>query len=174
MYSSCQITIFQGYKIESIHQLENPVHAIEKAEALFVGGGNTFLLLSTLYKLDLIGIIRKRVLQDGVPYIGSSAGTNVATRSIHTTNDMPIVYPPSFEALKLVPFNINPHYLDVDVKSTHKGETREERILQFLEQDEAGPVLGLREGCALHVEGNVAVLKGIHNARLFVPYVFKV
>ncbi|KAF2898615.1 hypothetical protein ILUMI_07561 [Ignelater luminosus] len=157
-----------GYKVNGIHK-GNPVEAAEKAEAFFVGGGNTFQLLKELYDNKVLQVIRKRVLNDGIPYLGSSAGTNVATKSIHTTNDMPIVYPPSFEAIALVPFNINPHYQDPDPDSTHKGETREERILQFQEVSGAGPVLGLREGCTLLIEGDKITLKGLHKSRLFIP-----
>ncbi|HEY0143360.1 MAG TPA: dipeptidase PepE [Thermoanaerobaculia bacterium] len=139
---------------------------LDTVEAIFVGGGNTFRLLRELYERELLDPIRNRVRNDGVPYIGSSAGTNVATPSIKTTNDMPIVYPPSFDALGLVPFQINPHYLDVDPASTHKGETREQRLREYLEENDT-PVVGLREGSALRVEQGTVTLVGVHPARIF-------
>lgn len=155
-----------GYQVEGLHTKSNQVDAILLAEAIFVGGGNTFLLLKTLCDNKLIEAIRDRVLNDGIPYIGSSAGTNIATISIHTTNDMPIVYPSTFNALGLINFNINPHYLDPDPDSKHNGETRETRIKEFHHLNET-PVLGLREGSALLVEKDIATLVGAANARLF-------
>jgi len=158
-----------GIDVESIHSFENKQSAVEEAQAFFVGGGNTFMLLNNLYKLDLIEPIRKRVLKDGVPYMGSSAGTNVATVNICTTNDMPIVLPPSFDAFGFLPFNINPHYQDFDPNSKHMGETRETRISEYHGFANSPPVLGLREGSLLEVKDDRVVLKGCApSARLFV------
>jgi len=157
----------QGVEVESIHEKQDPVAAINECKGVFVGGGNTFLLLKRLYENNLLGPIREAVLKRGVPYVGSSAGTNVATRSINCTNDMPICYPPSFEALGLVPFNINPHYLDPDPNTLHMGETRPQRIEEYLLESDSASVLGLKEGIALKVEGDKAVLVGCTSAKLF-------
>lgn len=153
------------FDMDSAHDASDPVRAVEDAEAVFVGGGNTFRLLKTMYELDLLVPLRSRVWE-GMPYIGSSAGSNVAGETIRSTNDMPVVEPPTLSALGLVPFCMNPHYLDPDPASTHKGETREERIAQFHEENEQ-PVVGLREGAILRIEGRTVSLRGIARMRLF-------
>lgn len=154
-----------GYTLESVHSFENPLPAIQRADAIFVGGGNTFRLLKALQDLNLLEPIRRRV-KCGAGYIGSSAGSNVAGPTIKTTKDMPIVQPRSFDSLGLVPFQISPHYLDPDPNSTHMGETQEERILQFLEENET-PVVGIREGAWLLIENGAVTLKGKTGARIF-------
>ena len=150
-----------GFDVTQVHDRDD----VARAEAMFIGGGNTFRLLHQLYERDLLDVIRTRV-RSGMPYAGSSAGTNVATPSIRTTNDMPIVYPPSFDALGLVPFQINSHYLDPDPNSTHHGETREQRIREFHEENNT-PVVGLREGSMLDVRDDVVTLVGSKPARIF-------
>jgi dipeptidase E len=157
-----------GIGVDSIHDEPSPAAmraAVGRAQAVFVGGGNTFRLQKSLCDAQLIEPLRERALA-GMPYVGSSAGTNVATASIQTTNDMPIVYPPTCAALGLVPFNVNPHYLDPDPGSKHMGETRETRIREFHEMN-ARPVLGLREGAWLVVRGGSCALGGTTGARLF-------
>lgn len=154
-----------GYDLESIHQASDMQQAVRNAEAIFIGGGNTFRLMKALYDSDLLSVIRERV-ESGMPYMGSSAGSNVAAPTIRTTNDMPIVEAPSLNALGLVPFQINPHYLDPDPNTTHMGETREERILQFLEENDT-PVVGLREGAMVRVVEGSYLLKGSTGARIF-------
>jgi dipeptidase E len=154
-----------GYELTSVHTAADPRKAVEDTEAIFIGGGNTFRLLKSLYEADLLEPIRGRV-NEGMPYIGSSAGSNVAAPTIKTTNDMPIVQPPSFDALNLVWFQINPHYLDAEKNSTHMGETREQRLLQFLEENNT-PVVALREGAMLRLQDNITLLKGSTGARIF-------
>lgn len=157
----------RNIKVTGLHEYQNKKKAIQEAKAIFIGGGNTFLLLKTLYDLDLMHQIRVQVGK-GVPYVGTSAGSNLTGLTIGTTNDMPIVYPSSFEAFGFLPFNINPHYLDPDLHSTHKGETRETRIQEF-HQFNAQPVIGLREGSWLKVSQGAVKLEGTLTARLFKP-----
>jgi dipeptidase E len=154
-----------GFELTSIHEVADAQQAVLEAEAIFVGGGNTFRLLNGLYDAGVLLPVRRRV-EDAVPYIGSSAGSIVAGPTLKTTKDMPIIEPPSFDALGLVSFQISPHYLDPDPASTHMGETQEERIKQFLEENEA-PVVGLREGSMLKVEGKSVILKGAATTRIF-------
>ena len=156
-----------GFELESVHAVSVPKPLIETAEAIFLGGGNTFRLLKALYDHDLLDSIRRRV-DAGVPFLGSNAGSIVACPTLKTTKDMPVVEPPSFDALHLVSFQISPHYLDPDPKSTHMGETQEERILQYLEENDR-PVVGLREGTLLWVREGTVILQGSTNARIFRP-----
>ena len=150
---------------ERLERMGCELAALDAAEAIFVGGGNTFRLLKALQDLELAEAIRRRV-EEGMPYVGASAGSIVAGPSLKTTKDMPIVQPRSFEALALVGFQISPHYLDPDPASKHMGETQEERILQFLEENDA-PVVGLREGGWLRVEGRSTRVGGTASARFF-------
>ncbi|WP_159021636.1 dipeptidase PepE [Formosa sp. L2A11] len=151
--------------IVGLHTFKTPSEAITKAEAIFVGGGNTFVLVSQLYKVGAMQAITHAV-NNGTPYLGTSAGSNICGLTMNTTNDMPIVYPPSFKTLGLVPFNINPHYLDPDNGSKHMGETRETRIKEFMCYN-TQPVVGLREGSWLDVKGDHIILKGTLSARIF-------
>lgn len=151
--------------VKGIHEFEDPKTAIEQAEGIFTGGGNTFLLVSQLYQYDVMTVLSD-TLKNGTPYLGCSAGSNITGLTMQTTNDMPIVYPPSFRTLGLIPFNLNPHFLDPDTQSTHMGETRETRITEFHAFNSL-PVLGLREGSWLDVKGNTITLKGSLSARLF-------
>jgi dipeptidase E len=154
-----------GYQLSGIHENGNMPENLERADAVFIGGGNTFRLLDLLYKNGLIEPLSKQVL-DGKPYMGTSAGSNVACCSIKTTNDMPIVYPPSFNALNLVPFNINPHYIAPDPARQHMGETRDQRIREFHEMNDY-PVVGLREGAMLNIRDSRILLQGSTGARVF-------
>lgn len=154
-----------GIGVKGIHEFDNSITALEQAEGIFTGGGNTFLLVTQLYKTGIIETLEK-VVKNGTPYLGTSAGSNICGLTMGTTNDMPIVYPPSFKTLSFVPFNINPHYLDPIEGSTHMGETRETRINEF-HHFNSQPVLGLREGSWLEVIGSKITLKGDLTARLF-------
>jgi dipeptidase E len=154
-----------GHELVPVHTANDPVAAVHIADAVFVGGGNTFRLLNALYRTGLLGAIRERAFA-GVPYVGSGAGCHVAAPSIRTAHDIAIVQPPSFTAMGLVPFQMDPHYLDPEVNRSHVGATSEERIRQYLEEHDT-PVLGLREGCLLRVEGAQMTLRGTVPARLF-------
>jgi dipeptidase E len=154
-----------GKEVKGIQEFDDYSTAIKNAEGIFTGGGNTFLLVTQLYKNNIMSVLAEAV-KKGIPYLGTSAGSNICGLSMQTTNDMPIVYPPSFKTLGLVPFNLNPHYLDADLQSKHMGETRETRIQEFHSFNTI-PVLGLREGSWLEVKGDKIILKGNLAARLF-------
>jgi len=154
--------------INGIHEFEDAIKALENAAGIFVGGGNTFVLVDTLYKQNLFEVLKSRI-EDGIPYLGTSAGSNICGPTMQTTNDMPIVKPRSFETMNIIPFNINAHYLDPDLASKHKGETRETRIQEFHHFNKTA-VVGLREGSWLQVNGNKIILQGNLTARLFVQH----
>ncbi|RQP10831.1 MAG: dipeptidase PepE [Chryseobacterium sp.] len=154
-----------GISVKGLHQFVDRAEAIRNTQGFFTGGGNTFLLVKTLHENGLMAELRKAV-QNGKPYLGSSAGSNIGGINMCTTNDMPIVYPPSFECMRLVPFNINPHYLDPDPDLKHNGETRETRILEFLTQNDE-KVVGLREGNWIRRRGHKITTEGTESTRIF-------
>ncbi len=154
-----------GKTVRGLHEFKDPKKAIEQAKGIFTGGGNTFVLVNQLYKNDVLVSI-KNAVENGTPYLGTSAGSNICGLTMNTTNDMPIIYPPSFKTLGLVPFNINPHYLDPNPNSKHMGETRETRIKEF-HAFNTQPVIGLREGSWIEVKGDSLKLRGELDARIF-------
>ncbi len=153
--------------VKGIHEYENPIEAVENARGIFTGGGNTFLLVSQLYEKKIMSVL-KRIIENGIPYLGTSAGSNIVGLTMQTTNDMPIIHPPSFNTLGLIPFNLNPHYLDANEHSKHMGETREARLNEFHSFNDI-PVVGLREGSWLEVKDGKIILKGKLTSRLFKP-----
>lgn len=159
-------------KIKGLHEFNDPAFAIKESKGIFTGGGNTFLLVEKLYRANVMQVLKDQI-NTGTAYLGTSAGTNIAGLTMQTTNDMPIIYPPTFQTLGIVPFNLNVHYLDPDHNSKHKGETRETRIKEFHTMN-TQPVVGLREGSWLELKGGEILLKGQLPARIFkadeVPY----
>ena len=154
-----------GHRITSVHHASDPIAAVQSAEAIVVGGGNTFQLIKMIQEFGLIDPVREKVL-GGTPFVGWSAGSNVCCPTIRTTNDMPILEPESFNAFNLIPFQINPHYTDLNPPG-HGGETREDRIMEYLAANPGDTVLGLREGCMFTVEGKKMKLTGERPVRLF-------
>jgi dipeptidase E len=162
---ACERLEQMGIRASWADRTGDPLRQLGQSDAVFLGGGNTFRLLDRLYSTGMLDAIRRSVA-DGTPYVGSSAGTNVAGPTIKTTNDMPIVQPPSFVALNLVPFQINPHYVDRDPDSSHQGETREERLFEYLAENDC-PVVALREGAMLRISPNEVLLQGSRGARVY-------
>lgn len=159
---------FLNKKIIGLHETRDLQTALKTADAIFTGGGNTFLLVTKLYDYRLMEIL-KNVIQNGTPYLGTSAGSNICGKTMKTTNDMPIIYPPSFKTLGIVPFNINAHYIEPASNSKHKGETRETRIKEFQNFNDC-TVVGIREGSWLKITDINKILKGPHKARIFEPH----
>ncbi|AZA89705.1 Peptidase E [Chryseobacterium nakagawai] len=152
-------------KVKGLHEFEDKIEALNKAKAFFTGGGNTFLLVKTLHEEGLMSVLKENVTH-GKPYLGCSAGSNIGGQNMKTTNDMPIVYPPSFDCMGLVPFNLNPHYLDPNPDLKHNGETRETRILEFLTQNDL-KVVGLREGNWIRRINETITVEGKELTRIF-------
>ncbi len=167
VYTERVRTVFKslGFEIESVHNAKDPVKLVKESEAIAVGGGNTFHLVSEMQKTGIMDAI-KTASENGMPYMGWSAGSNVACPTLMTTNDMPIIEPPSFNCMGLIPFQINPHYLDANPEG-HGGETRQQRIEEFLVVNRNMKVLGLREASLLYVSGDKMKLLGSRDARLF-------
>lgn len=166
-YTNTARTFFSklNIKVKGLHEFEDKMEAINLGRGFFTGGGNTFLLVKTLHEENLMTLLKENV-EKGKPYLGSSAGSNIGGLNMKTTNDMPIVYPPSFETMGLVPFNINPHYLDVNADLKHNGETRETRIKEFLTQNDS-KVIGLREGNWIRKLGTKITVEGNQLTRIF-------
>ncbi|MBB6235515.1 dipeptidase E [Pedobacter sp. AK013] len=152
-------------RVKGLHEFNDPISAIDAAKGFFTGGGNTFLLVKTLHELGLMKHLSENI-KKGKPYLGCSAGSNIGGMNMKTTNDMPIVYPPSFECIGLVPFNLNPHYLDPNPELKHNGETRETRIMEFLTQNNI-KVIGLREGNWIRILGDKITTEGSEYTRIF-------
>lgn len=168
-YTAKARTFFEtlGIRVKGVHEFEDMKQAVDNAQAYFTGGGNTFLLVKTLHEEGLMKLLKQNI-ESGKPYLGCSAGSNIGGQNMKTTNDMPIVYPPSFDCMGLVPFNLNPHYLDPDPGLKHNGETRETRILEFLTQNTL-KVVGLREGNWIRRKGNTITVEGSELTRIFEP-----
>ncbi|GAA3935930.1 dipeptidase PepE [Chitinophaga oryziterrae] len=166
-YTSRVTTAFTALnlRVRGLHTFENPVAAVQKGQAFFTGGGNTFLLVQQLHALQVMDAL-KAAVEGGKPYLGSSAGSNIGGVNMQTTNDMPIVYPASFQTMGLIPFNLNPHYMDPIPGVLHMGESRETRIREFQVQQPL-PVVGLREGSWIRVKGGVITLEGSEPAKIF-------
>ncbi len=164
-----------GISVKGLHEFEDKVSAINNAKGFFTGGGNTFLLVKTLHELNLMNVLKANI-EKGTAYLGCSAGSNIGGINMRTSNDMPIVYPPSFDCMSLVPFNINAHYLDPQPELRHNGETRETRIKEFLTQNDI-KVVGLREGNWIRRVGNKITIEGSELTRIFekdkAPYEIK-
>ncbi|WBV57819.1 dipeptidase PepE [Chryseobacterium daecheongense] len=154
-----------GIKVKGLHEFDDKAAALYNAKGYFTGGGNTFLLVKTLHEENLMSVLKNNIEQ-GKPYLGCSAGSNIGGQNMKTTNDMPIVYPPSFDCMGLVPFNLNPHYLDPNPELKHNGETRETRILEFLTQNDL-KVIGLREGNWIRRIGGNITVEGSELTRIF-------